>query len=87
MIKIKAQCIKVFKTLGIYCMVGLSFSLTGCEGFKLTGSMCETLQPGEVSAECRAYKEEEAAKASEHRVDDSGECLKCKKVEKIEIRR
>jgi len=87
MIKIKAQCRKIFKTLGIYFIMGFSFIVMGCEGFKLTGSMCETLQPGEVSAECRAYKEEEAARASEHRVDDSGECLKCKKVEKIEIRR
>lgn len=64
----------------------LSLILTGCEGFKLTGSMCESLQPGEVSAECRAYDEEEAAKASEHKVDESGACLKCKDAEKIEIR-
>lgn len=69
-----------------YFVFIISFFLIGCEGFKFTGSMCESLQPGAVSSECRAYNEEEAAKASEYKVDDSGECLKCKKAEKIEIR-
>lgn len=64
----------------------ISFFLIGCEGFKFTGSMCESLQPGAVSAECRAYNEEEAAKASEHEADSAGVCLKCNKAEKIEIR-
>lgn len=61
--------------------------VSGCEGFKLTGTMCDSLQPGEVSTECRAYNEEEAQKASEHQVDDQGKCLKCEEAEKIEIRR
>lgn len=70
-----------------YLVLVIPFFLIGCEGFKFTGSMCESLQPGAVSSECRAYNEEEAAKASEHEVDDSGKCLKCNKAEKIEIRR
>jgi hypothetical protein len=61
--------------------------LTGCEGFKLTGTMCESLQPGEVSTECRPYSDEEAAKASEPSKDDSGECLKCNEAEEVELRR
>jgi len=65
----------------------LSFFLTGCEGFRLTGTMCESLQPGEVSRECRPYSEEEAAKASEPIKDNSGECLKCNKAEEVELRR
>ena len=67
-------------------LVLFSFLLTACEGFKLTGSMCESLQPGQVSAECRAYDEEEARRASEPVKDDSGECLKCNEAEKLEIR-
>ena len=74
-----------FLFLGFF--LGMSVFLTACEGFKLTGSMCESLQPGEVSAECRAYNEEEAVKASEPEKDKSGECLKCEKPEEVEIRR
>ena len=70
-----------------YTLLIITFFLIGCEGFKFTGSMCESLQPGAVSAECRAYNEEEAAKASEHEVDETGACLECDKAEKIEIRR
>ncbi len=69
-----------------FLLLLLSFFLTACEGFKLTGSMCESLQPGQVSTECRAYDEEEAQKASTPKKDDSGECLKCKKIEELEIR-
>ena len=69
-----------------FLFILLSFLLTGCEGFKLTGSMCESLQPGQVSTECRAYDEEEAQKASTPTKDDSGECLKCNEIEKLEIR-
>lgn len=71
----------------LFVMCMLALLVLGCEGFKLTGSMCDSLQPGEVSTECRAYNEEEAQKASEHQVDDSGACLKCQEAEKIEIRR
>jgi len=70
-----------------YFILALSFVLMGCEGFRLTGSMCEKLQPADISAQCVEYDDEEAAKASEHKADDKGECLKCKKIEKIEIRR
>jgi len=69
-----------------YKLLIISLFLIGCEGFKFTGSMCESLQPGAVSSECAAYDEEEAAKASEHEADESGVCLKCNKAEKIEIR-
>lgn len=69
-----------------YLIFCISLFLTGCEGFRLTGSMCDSLQPGEVSTECSPYSEEEAEKASRHRRDDSGECLKCKGAEKVEIR-
>jgi hypothetical protein len=64
----------------------LSLLMMGCEGFKFTGSMCESLQPGQVSNECRAYDEDEAQKASVPVKDDSGECLKCNEAEKLEIR-
>ena len=57
----------------------------GCEGFKFTGSMCESLQPGQVSRECRAYDEDEARRASEPPKDDAGECLECNKAEKLEV--
>lgn len=67
-------------------MICFVFFSAGCEGFKLTGSMCESLQPGQVSTECRAYDEEAAQKASEPVKDDSGECLKCNEAEKLEIR-
>ncbi len=58
---------------------------TACEGFKFTGSMCESLQPGQVSTECKAYDDEEAKKASTPKKDDSGECLKCNEAEKLEV--
>ncbi len=60
--------------------------VTGCEGVKLTGSMCDSLQPGEVSTQCRTYSEEEAKQATEHKVNEEGACLECQKAEKIEIR-
>jgi len=49
--------------------------------------MCESMQPGEVSTECRNYNEEEATKSSLPMYDEHGECLRCKKPEKIEIRK
>jgi hypothetical protein len=58
----------------------------GCESFRLQGTMCDSLQPGEVSTECKPYSEEEAQKATEHKADKKGECLKCNEAEKIEIR-
>jgi len=70
----------------ILFLIPLLFCLTGCEGFRITGTMCESLQPGEVSTQCVPYSEEEAAKASEPEVDDSGECLKCNKAEEVELR-
>jgi len=70
-----------------YLVLALSFGLMGCEGFRVTGRMCEKLQPAYVSAQCVEYDDEKAVKASEHKADDKGECLKCKKIEKIEIRR
>jgi hypothetical protein len=68
-------------------LVLFSFMSMGCEGFRLTGTMCESLQPGEVSTQCVPYSEEEAAKASEPIKDDSGECLKCNEAEEVELRR
>jgi hypothetical protein len=68
-------------------LISFVLLLTACEGFKFTGSMCESLQPGQVSTECRTYDEEEAQKASEPSEDDSGECLKCNEAEKLEIHR
>jgi len=84
--KIKVQDRKLQNILNKCFVLVLFLFFMGCEGFRLTGSMCDSLQPGEVSTECRAYNDEEATKASEHDVDESGECLKCKKAEKIEIR-
>jgi len=66
--------------------VFIALFLTGCEGFKFNASMCESLQPGEVSTQCENYNEEEAAKASLPLYDENGECLRCKKPEKIEVR-
>lgn len=77
---------QVHKLVLTFSLVFLSLLLMGCEGFKFTGSMCESLQPGEVSGECRAYDEEEAQKASIPVKDDTGECLKCNEAEKLEIR-
>lgn len=68
-------------------LLSFLFCLTGCEGFRLTGTMCESLQPGDVSTQCVPYSDEEAAKASEPPKDDSGECLKCNKAEEVELRR
>lgn len=76
---------QVHKLVLTFSLVFLSLLLMGCEGFKFTGSMCESLQPGEVSGECRAYDEEEAQKASIPVKDDTGECLKCNEAEKLEI--
>lgn len=70
-----------------YFILVISLFLMGCEGFKVSGRMCESLQPGEVSSECRAYNEEEAEEASQDKRNDSGTCLKCSKAEKIEINR
>lgn len=69
-----------------YLILVFSFFLLGCAGFKFNASMCESLQPGEVSTQCENYSEEEAAKASLPLYDENGECLRCKKPEKIEIR-
>lgn len=68
-------------------LIPFLFCIAGCEGFRLTGTMCESLQPGEVSTQCVPYSEEEAEKASEPPKDDSGECLKCNKAEEVELRR
>jgi len=46
-------------------LLSLTFLFMGCEGFKFQGTMCDSMQPGQVSTECQAYSEEEAAKASE----------------------
>ena len=70
-----------------WVLILFSFVSMGCEGFRLTGTMCESLQPGEVSTQCVPYSEEEAAKASTPQKDDSGECLKCNKAEEVELRR
>ncbi|HIC44031.1 MAG TPA: hypothetical protein EYO73_06985 [Sulfurimonas sp.] len=70
-----------------YLVLIVSFFLLGCEGFKINASMCESLQPGEVSSECRNYNDDEATKASLPMYDENGECLRCKKAEKIEIRK
>ena len=79
--------IKPLQQNALKCLlICFSLLLMGCEGFKFTGSMCESLQPGQVSGECRAYDEEEAEKASVPVKDDSGECLKCNEPEKLEIR-
>lgn len=87
MSKIQKLSVKQFQNYVLkLSLIFLSLLLMGCEGFKFTGSMCESLQPGQVSSECRAYDEEEAQKASAPVKDDSGECLKCNEVEKLEIR-
>ncbi len=70
-----------------YVLVSVAFLFMACEGFKFEATMCDSLQQGEFSTECRAYSEEEAQKATEHKFNDKGECLKCKKAQKIEIRK
>ncbi len=75
----------LLRLLKLLLMISFAVLSVGCEGFKFTGSMCESLQPGQVSSECRAYDEEEARRASEPPKDDSGECLECNKAEKLEV--
>lgn len=64
----------------------LGLFLSACEGFKLTGSMCESLEPGQVLSECKAYNDEEAKKASLPTKNKSGECLECQSPKDLEIR-
>ena len=64
----------------------LGLFLSACEGFKLTGSMCESLEPGQVPSECKTYNEEEAEKASSPIKNKSGECLECQTSKGLEIR-
>ena len=64
----------------------LGLFLSACEGFKLTGSMCESLEPGQVLSECKAYNEEEAKKASVPIKNNAGECLECQSPKDLEIR-
>jgi hypothetical protein len=45
-------------------LISLTLMLTACEGFKFQGTMCDSMQPGQVSTECHPYSEEEAAEAS-----------------------
>ena len=70
-----------------YLFFLFSFLLLGCEGFKLTGTMCDSLEPGQVLRECQPYNDEAAKNASLPPEDKSGECLECNRPEKIEIRR
>jgi len=64
----------------------LGLFLSACEGFKLTGSMCESLKPGQVLSECKSYNEDEAKKASTPIKNKSGECLECQTPKGLEIR-
>lgn len=62
--------------------------LMGCSGFKITGRMCDSLQPGQsISSECRPYSDEEAEKASIPPKEEETECPGCSEVEKLELRR
>jgi hypothetical protein len=62
--------------------------LMGCSGFKITGAMCDSLQPGQsISSECRPYSEEEAEKASIPSKDEETECPGCSEAKKLELRR
>lgn len=65
------------------------FLLMGCSGFKITGTMCDSLQPGQsVPSECRPYSEEEAEKASiPPKEEEAVECPGCSEAEKLELRR
>ena len=47
-----------------FILMSLAFLLMACEGFKFQGTMCDSMQPGNVSTECHPYSEEEAAEAS-----------------------
>ncbi len=67
-----------------YFLISLSFLLLGCEGFKLQGTMCDSMQPGQVSTECHAYSEEEAAQASESPKKKKEDVVKYKKEEPVE---
>ena len=82
MIRMYSRGTKALYNMGRYVIVLASIFL-----FKFNASMCESLQPGQVSTECQNYNEEEAAKASLPMYDEQGECLRCKKPEKIEIRK
>lgn len=71
-----------------YLLVIPLLLLIGCSGFKITGRMCDTLRPGEsIPAECRAYSEEEAEKASMSPQEETIECPGCSEAEKLELRR
>ena len=66
-------------------IVGIGMFLSACEGYRLTGTMCESLEPGQVLSECKAYNEEEAQKASVPTKNKSGECLECKSPKDLEV--
>ena len=82
MIKIQ----KIKRILSNAILLGTAFFFMACEGFKFTGTMCESLQPGQALSECQAYDEEAAQKASVPPKDDSGECLKCNEAKELQIR-
>ncbi len=66
-------------------IVSIGIFLSACEGYRLTGTMCESLEPGQVLSECKAYNEEEAQKASVPAKNKSGECLECKSPKDLEV--
>lgn len=71
-----------------YLLVIPLLLLIGCSGFKITGTMCDTLQPGEsIPAECRPYSDEEAEKASIPSQEEATECPGCSEAEKLELHR
>ena len=79
MIRLKKQNSESLNNLPKYILISISLLLMGCEGFKLQGTMCDSMQPGQVSTECHAYSEEEAAKASESPVQKIDDDIKYKK--------
>ncbi len=76
---------KFFLFKGILLLVVLIF--LGCESFTINGSMCNSLQPGQVSTDCRVYNENEAAKASLPIYNENGKCLNCDEPKAVEISR
>ena len=69
-----------------YFVILIYFFIIGCEGFKINGAACESMQAAQVSTQCRNYNDEEATQANLPMYDENGKCLKCNKPEKVDVR-
>ncbi len=70
-----------------FILISVAFLLMGCEGFKLQGTMCDSMQPGHVSTECHPYSEEEAAEASKSPKDKQEEDIEYQKEKAVKFKK